>query len=437
MQLSIKNFGTIKDANIIVDGITVITGNNNTGKSTIGKVFYTFFNSFYEIEEKIDLAIENKRRNLYEDVIYKQVIENNMDKLDRSRVAIRRRVEYIVDEVLEKNEKDSNIVYEILKENLADRYHIEKDVITKIINEFKAKEKELNEIESIEIEKEILTRYFKKIFYGQINSLIDVDSEAEISVQIKKKEFKLIFKNDSCIDIVGNPNIVHEAFYIDDPFIVDEMGDYYFGYRRYRKRLSFPSIREHLISKLSESVETMDNIVDVVISKEKLQQVDKILDETIGGKIVLERDGDLGLQGKQYSRPLKLSNLSTGLKAFIVIKRLLEVGQLRDKDVLIFDEPEIHLHPEWQMVYAELIALLQEKFDMTIIVTTHSVEFLEAIEYYSKKYKIENKCNYYMSVEKDGGYQFQPANNDLAMIYKKMIKPGLELDKLKYQLEDE
>ena len=42
-----------------------------------------------------------------------------------------------------------------------------------------------------------------------------------------------------------------------------------------------------------------------------------------------------------------------------------------------------------------------------------------------------------MSVEKDGGYQFQPANNDLAMIYKKMIKPGLELDKLKYQLEDE
>ena len=103
MQLSIKNFGTIKDANIIVDGITVITGNNNTGKSTIGKVFYTFFNSFYEIEEKIDLAIENKRRNLYEDVIYKQVIENNMDKLDRSRVAIRRRVEYIVDEDIMKN----------------------------------------------------------------------------------------------------------------------------------------------------------------------------------------------------------------------------------------------------------------------------------------------------------------------------------------------
>lgn len=84
------------------------------------------------------------------------------------------------------------------------------------------------------------------------------------------------------------------------------MGDYYFGYRRYRKRLSFPSIREHLISKLSESVETMDNIVDVVISKEKLQQVDKILDETIGGKIVLERDGDLGLQGKQYSLPIKI-----------------------------------------------------------------------------------------------------------------------------------
>ena len=36
MKLSIKNFAKIKETDIIIDGITIIAGENNTGKSTIG-----------------------------------------------------------------------------------------------------------------------------------------------------------------------------------------------------------------------------------------------------------------------------------------------------------------------------------------------------------------------------------------------------------------
>ncbi|MBR1723431.1 MAG: AAA family ATPase [Ruminococcus sp.] len=36
MIFKIKNFGKIAEANIKLDGITVICGNNNTGKSTVG-----------------------------------------------------------------------------------------------------------------------------------------------------------------------------------------------------------------------------------------------------------------------------------------------------------------------------------------------------------------------------------------------------------------
>ena len=53
MNLKIRNFGAIKNADIKVDGITVITGNNNTGKSTIGKVFFSYFNSFHDMEIKV------------------------------------------------------------------------------------------------------------------------------------------------------------------------------------------------------------------------------------------------------------------------------------------------------------------------------------------------------------------------------------------------
>ena len=54
MKLIIDNFAKIKHADIMIDGITVIAGENNSAKSTIGKVLYSSFNSLYDIEGKIE-----------------------------------------------------------------------------------------------------------------------------------------------------------------------------------------------------------------------------------------------------------------------------------------------------------------------------------------------------------------------------------------------
>lgn len=54
MRLNIKNFSKIKDASILVDGITVIAGENNTGKSTVGKILFSLFNSVANMEENIE-----------------------------------------------------------------------------------------------------------------------------------------------------------------------------------------------------------------------------------------------------------------------------------------------------------------------------------------------------------------------------------------------
>ena len=53
MKLTIKNFARIKEAEINIDGITIIAGENNTGKTTVGKVLFSCFNSLSNIEEKI------------------------------------------------------------------------------------------------------------------------------------------------------------------------------------------------------------------------------------------------------------------------------------------------------------------------------------------------------------------------------------------------
>ena len=53
MKLELENVGKVNLANIELNGITVIAGENNTGKSTIGKMLYCVFHAFYKIEEQI------------------------------------------------------------------------------------------------------------------------------------------------------------------------------------------------------------------------------------------------------------------------------------------------------------------------------------------------------------------------------------------------
>ena len=66
MQLKIKNVAKIKEATINFNGITVIAGENNTGKSTIGKLLFTIFNSMNNADEKIDRERRNKLFRIFD-----------------------------------------------------------------------------------------------------------------------------------------------------------------------------------------------------------------------------------------------------------------------------------------------------------------------------------------------------------------------------------
>ena len=60
MKLHIENIGKIKIADIDVDGITIITGSNNTGKSTMCKALFATLRSFYNLNK-----LKNLQSKLY------------------------------------------------------------------------------------------------------------------------------------------------------------------------------------------------------------------------------------------------------------------------------------------------------------------------------------------------------------------------------------
>ena len=65
--------------------------------------------------------------------------------------------------------------------------------------------------------------------------------------------------------------------------------------------------------------------------------------------------------------------------------------------MLILDEPEAHLHPAWQNLFAEVIVLLVRELGVNILLTTHSSNFVLALDAYMRKYSIEEKTNFYQA----------------------------------------
>ena len=49
---------------------------------------------------------------------------------------------------------------------------------------------------------------------------------------------------------------------------------------------------------------------------------------------------------------ITLASTATGIKSFAYLQRLLENGYLNEESLLLIDEPEAHLHPQWIVEFA-------------------------------------------------------------------------------------
>lgn len=78
-----------------------------------------------------------------------------------------------------------------------------------------------------------------------------------------------------------------------------------------------------------------------------------------------------------------------------------------------------------------------EKFDLSIIVTTHSRDFLEALELYAQKYELQSKCRYYRSGLENNLAIFEDVTDSMDKIYKQLVTPSILLDQLRYELVED
>lgn len=421
MKLELKNFSKIKAASIDFNGITVIAGDNNTGKSTIGKVLYTLFHGLCKIEDKV--KYERPRETI------QKIAESIYAKQEGRRRypfgSLQRTILYFERAMAREDVFDFDAWAKSVA-TYVQQYSTQEMISAEVLKDIQEILEEMKAVSAEQIEQELLDSIFSDIFSQQVNSLLADKGKADILLTLQNKISEFSFEEDHCCRYCRNIDVLSDAIYIDDPFIVDSLST-----AVVLRTNNYANRHLHRVLSLRNRSE---RVVANIIAQKKLDKIYEKLQTVVPGKIIMD-SMESYLRSPKFKGDVKLANLSAGVKAFVILKMLLENAILQERGVLILDEPEIHLHPEWQMIYAELIVLLQKEFSLTILLTTHSPFFLDAIEVYSYLHGIKERLKCYLSSMDDEGAVFNDVTHQIDRVYSALGAPMQKMEDIRERLD--
>lgn len=469
MKIRLENIGIVQNSTLSLDGLTVITGKNNSGKTTVGKALYSLLDAVCNLHDKA-----KKDRHYY---IQKQLADvestlklfrymrlrtgdqrtallSNFPALsslldsDYRRVTTEANLEQFANDlarelmnfdasILNNIETSNELTY--YKRSMLAHGDSEKKSFSNIFDEQRNSALlilaqlfgDLNkDPELIDYARESINQTLQIEFANQIQpvkvavpySKIELSSEFSVLFDITIKNNNIV-NNDAPVYFVSP---FKRVYLIDDPFILDDI----LSRRMYRDFqtadtetiLNSNRIYSHNYKLKTELRNSLSlSIFEQTVLDDSLKHVKEKIDQIIPGTFESSLDGNYYVKN---GAKLRISNLATGSKMFSIVKMLLEKGKLDSNTMLILDEPEAHLHPQWQNAFAEIIVLLVKELNVNILLTTHSPNFMLAIDAYMRKYNISDKTNFYQTdvIDDNGLVRYRCVNDDMGKIYQDFLQ---------------
>lgn len=416
MVLDIKNVGKIKEAEIALEGITIVAGPNASGKSTISKAFYLINIANEEAWKKGSLEKERSMNAVIREFLLSLPQYRRMDIGQRRRLRLA---------LLNYIRSDSNTV-ETLVSILKNINIFTTDEIERYRDYFEQKRYELKTRDSQYYINYAVHKMILNVFKEQLNYCGE-NSEAHIECRLEEDTIYMDVKENRVVEFAGSLSLDGDriTIYISTSDLADIM-KYYRSLSPEAQQELDTSINVRLAIMLYEN--KMGNLTAEEAEKafEQKKWFDQILNQVIDGKIEVQ-NGKLQYYENQNQSQSKIEfvNMASGMKIFFILKRLIENGTLLDKINLIIDEPESNLHPEWQLKLAELLVLLHRHLDVRLYINSHSPYFVRAIEYYTNQYDLTEKVKFYdmKEIQDSGLFTVEDVTKNIDTIYKHLSKP--------------
>jgi len=413
--LSISNFGIIKSAtNIQIEGLTVITGNNDTGKSTIGKLLFAIIKSIKRTErhdeKKMETLVRAEVTNLYLSI---------RDKPNISKIKFG--IDYFTDKFIDElkpfmenrtlyeiNQEDFNLIFSTREKILQDNHLLTKypqDVLNIIKQLLKDDTYDTNDIVQQELYDYLASEFNQNITPSQTNLQTQFSySEGDVNV------LESIIENNKIINIESSGDShFDDATFIESPLIL-QTSDFI-----YDKENSNDHSKDLLLKLQKKYAGNKPDIFN------KLNTI-------IQGDFYYNDKEKRFYYSKENSGDFEALNSASGVKSFGLLQLLAKGNYINPKNLIIIDEPENHLHPEWQLKYAQVIIELI-KNDISIIISTHSPYMMQALRHFGNKEKQESKIKYYLSeaIDNQNFAIINDVSENINKIFAKLAKPLTDL----------
>lgn len=375
IRLRGKNIGAFESFDIMIPSVTLIAGENGTGKSTISKSLYMLLNA----NRNIEALIENERKELFKNIKSDQeysyspnfLLENKlMYQMEFNRLSL------------------LDIPFQKMRPDLRNT------IIKRLL--------------SAEFSSQVLRNGTKE---GRI-SAESVSLHSSIDISEKDNKFDSDISADSSVLYFDTVGFIEQAYKRNQSIINHQNGTY----QQLQKAIEdIKSNQESLFSELDRN--------------KMIKTFGDKLHDIIGGRFDYDPD-DKSYYYESKGIKYSLDNVASGVKAFSALDLFIKYGVIRDDSTIILDEPETNLHPLWQVKFAELLVSLSENTGIRVVVNSHSPFFIEALELCcSRKLNKDDYRLYFTEMDK-GIAAIKDVTSDSSSIFDSLAAPYDVMDKI-------
>ena len=452
MKCNVTNVGRFEAAELILNGLTVVAGTNSSGKTTLGKAVYAATKCEIAlldniVQQKIDITyrllsrlrnVELSQRRSDNDSKAFNIEKTLMDQIKRLSVTANRMKYYgegepqlIIEKFLKLLEHEQ--VYDFLS-------HYSGPGIENTFSEMVEVLRSTIDFDDSPINRKLVEYAFNAEFEDQIASIVRSNEHSKISFENSRFEFS----QGVCLSCrIGKPTF-QNIIYIDDVYAFDNMQQAYYprgdrqdvfrmrGFSENRTQLySFDADhRQDLMALLHGVTQPRKKSVAEDLSLDKINlEANKIFADVLkDGRMQFSKE-ERRFVYHEYNKDIVLRNVASGIKSIALLELLVRHGYIHGSTCVIIDEPETHLHPEWQIKMAELLVALVQNTKVKILVNTHSPYFVEAVRVHSEIRGIEEQTKFYQ-VTCAGNFSssITDVTDNISSIYEALAKPYRTLD---------